>query len=620
MSLKRWLIIFIVSVILSIGGVAGFNVAVDPFGVFGDRLFNWYAYDMTLNPRVAKIAYLDQHHDKYDAYIVGNSKTSSFPVEKLREYTGLRFYNMLMYGGDLYDVEKTVDYILEHYDPQEIIVNTGLEETWRYNAESDPLKQNLHAKVDGSSKLAFYTKYLFLNPRYGQEKIAAFFQSGYLPTEDNVFLPETGAYNKMVRDVAYIGNAAEYEQENPGLWGLFSDDTHMKEMEECLGSIERMKKHCEEKGVPFKLVISPLHHLDIANYDQKEIAEYWKKIADITDFWDFSGFTGISYDSRYFYDIYHFRNSVGEMAFAKMYGDRSIYVPDDFGFHVTAENVDDWLKEGYQNDGPPPAESYTATVPVLMYHHLVASTENVQSVDDVTVVREDLFADQIRALSEAGYTALFFSDLEAYVEQGRELPEKPIVITFDDGYESNLQLAFDVLKEYNMKATINVIGISEGKNTYKNTGKAMFPHFSFAEAKPVYQAGVFDFQSHSYNMHQEKSYEEKVWRKGVLPMDREKEKTYIETFRADFQRSKKDIEAGIGNQVTVFAYPYGYYNTLTEVLLSQMGVKVTLTIKPGVNTVIKGLPQSLYAMRRIDITGNMTGEQLIEILEEQETE
>ena len=89
--------IFAASAAVSAALLAGFNVAVDPFGVFGDKIFDWYAYDMTQNPRIAKIAYLDEHHGEYDSYIIGSSKTSSYSVEKLNEYTGARFYLSLIH-------------------------------------------------------------------------------------------------------------------------------------------------------------------------------------------------------------------------------------------------------------------------------------------------------------------------------------------------------------------------------------------------------------------------------------------------------------------------------------------------------------------------------------------
>ena len=120
MSLKKWLVTFFVSLGLFSLLIAGFNVAVDPFGVFGDRIFDYYAYNMTQNPRIAKIAYLDRNYEKYDSYIIGSSKTSSYSVEKLNEYMDASFYNMIMYGGDLYDAQKTAEYVIDNYNVKNI--------------------------------------------------------------------------------------------------------------------------------------------------------------------------------------------------------------------------------------------------------------------------------------------------------------------------------------------------------------------------------------------------------------------------------------------------------------------------------------------------------------------
>lgn len=103
MSVKKWILVFFASLLGFAALLALFNAAVDPFGVFGDRLMQWYAYDMTQNPRVAKIAWLEQHHQDYDSYVIGSSKASSLSVDTLNSYTGDRYYNMTWYGGDLKD-------------------------------------------------------------------------------------------------------------------------------------------------------------------------------------------------------------------------------------------------------------------------------------------------------------------------------------------------------------------------------------------------------------------------------------------------------------------------------------------------------------------------------------
>ena len=64
----------------------------------------------------------------------------------------------------------------------------------------------------------------------------------------------------------------------------------------------------------------------------------------------------------------------------------------------------------------------------------------------------------------------------------------------------------------------------------------------------------------------------------------------------------------------MLAYPAGQYSTLAQVTLQELGVHVTLSTNPGVNTVVKGLPQTLYAMLRFGITDNITPEALLTLI------
>ena len=112
-------------------------------------------------------------------------------------------------------------------------------------------------------------------------------------------------------------------------------------------------------------------------------------------------------------------------------------------------------------------------VPVLMYHHIS---------DDVTssaVVTAETFERHMAALLDEGYSPVSLRELSDFVHGDGELPEKPVVITFDDGYMSNYELAFPILKKYGSKASVFVIGSSVGKSEYKDTGQPIIPHFGY---------------------------------------------------------------------------------------------------------------------------------------------
>ena len=139
MDSKRWLACFLATVLLLGAAVVGFNYWVDPFGVFSHKSLEWPSYEMTINPRTAKITYLKDHHQDYDSYILGCSSTSSFPVESLNSYLDASFYNMIMYGADMLDVEEQAFYLVENYEVKNLVVNVYLDNAKDYNTEPDPL-------------------------------------------------------------------------------------------------------------------------------------------------------------------------------------------------------------------------------------------------------------------------------------------------------------------------------------------------------------------------------------------------------------------------------------------------------------------------------------------------
>ncbi len=607
MPLKQWLCVFIAASLLCAGLMAGFNALVDPFGLFGDKLLGWWAYDMTQNPRTAKVGFVDKYHANYDSYIIGCSKTSSYPTELLNRYFGgARFYNMTMYGGDLYDAQKTAEYILSHYGVKNIVINMGLEETAMFDYQDDPIKGNLHAKVDGSNLALFYARYLFANPGYALQKLKGYFTRGYLVDANKVFMAETGAYDKSVRDTEPIGSLEAYLAKYAKFGQGYGAHDSLPYVDDCVASITAIKKACEAAGATFTLIISPISAQELKLYPEDELMDFFRRLASVTDYWDFSGYHSVAYDPRYFYDMYHHRNAVGGMALARMFSDDSIYVPDDFGVHVTAQNVEARI-EGYVTASPETLDD-DCQVPILLYHDI---SDNVGEFS----ISEETFRAHVQALKQAGYRTVSLSDLISYVEHGTPLPKKPLVITFDDGYESNITIAAPILAEYGMCATVNVIGVSVGKDTYKDTGEAIIPHFALEEARLWVNSGVLEIQSHSFDMHNSQKLDTERYRQGVLKMKGEKEAEYIEAFRADYEASRHQIEGALGTKVTTYAYPFGIHTYFTEVLLWEEGIKVTLTVEEGMNTLVKGLPQSLLGLRRYTVGCDTTPEQLVDYLE-----
>ena len=608
MSSKKWVLVFLATVLVLAVLLAALNLAADPFGAFGDELLSWFSYDETNNPRVAKFTYLEQHHDDYDSYILGCSSTSSFPVDAFNEAFDASFYNLIMYGADMRDCEKIARYLIGHYEVKNLILNVYLDNGLTYDEESDRLTKNLHYKEDpDTSALSYYTRYLFADPRYALAKLKALRTDTILPQTFDVFDERTGCYDKRVRDAEPIGSAERYLESYP----VFADYPHqtlsLPYTEQCMQSVAAIRALCEEAGVSLTVAAGPVYAEYLKNYEPETVAQFYRSLAQITPFWDFSS-SSISCEMRYFYDGTHFRNNVGEMLCARMTGRTDLWIPDDFGTYVTADTPEDY----FLNVLSPTAlssDEISTQVPILMYHHLSEDVTNSE------MVSPEQFEAQIRVLSEAGYTRVSFDELQAYVLRGAPLPEKPVVITFDDGYESNYTLAYPILQKYGMKATIFAIGVSFGKDHYKDTDYAITPHFGAAEAAEMAASGLISIQSHTYDMHQWPPYESgSAVRENILPLPGEGEEAYVQALTEDFTRSRALLEGATGQPVDVLAYPAGQYSTLAQVTLQSLRVHVTLSTNPGVNTVVRGLPQTLYAMLRFGITEDVTPEALLDMI------
>lgn len=253
------------------------------------------------------------------------------------------------------------------------------------------------------------------------------------------------------------------------------------------------------------------------------------------------------------------------------------------------------------------AEPVSRELAVLMYHHF-EDDEN-----GFIFVSEERFREQLTALKHEGYETITLEQLLTFVEENGPLPEKPLLITMDDGYASNLELAAPILEELSMTATVFVVGISEGETHYPHTGAAFEnPHFSYADALPWIQRGVIDVQSHTYDLHQLER-DGFSGRDGVLRKAEESLEAYTAAILADCQRFKESRDEKGLTELVAIAYPYGFYTPeIDKVLESEF--KLSFTTKEMVNVVTQGELSSLRMLGRMNVSGGYTGELLVEKL------
>ena len=246
-----------------------------------------------------------------------------------------------------------------------------------------------------------------------------------------------------------------------------------------------------------------------------------------------------------------------------------------------------------------------ADLPILMYHHLSEEGDNSSTIS------YDLFAQHLEAMENAGYNTITTQDLLDYVYEDADLPENPVLITFDDGYLSNYETAYPLLREYGMNAIIFVIGVSIGQDSYKDTGSPMIPHFSLEQGAEMEASGLVEIQSHSYDFHQVKELDSEPVRAGILQLEGESDADYAALVLEDCAK----MSSLLPSSPIAFAYPYGRYSQKSESLLSQAGIQITFTTVSKSNTLLRGDPQSLRLLGRYTMNNTVSPERLLELLD-----
>lgn len=249
-------------------------------------------------------------------------------------------------------------------------------------------------------------------------------------------------------------------------------------------------------------------------------------------------------------------------------------------------------------------------LPVLIYHHF-----NEEESAEGTTTTIGSFREQMAAMKEAGYQTITLDELIAFVECRGTLPEKPLLITMDDGNQSTLTLAAPVLEECGYTVVLFSIGSKIGHPNFGYAGRPFQPeNFSWREAREWVEKGVVDIQSHTYNMHSY-IYESFASRDGVLMAEGESEEDYRIALRVDYSRSKAQIEGHTGNKMVAIAFPFGYYSDIALEEAKNAGAKVTFAADHGGNYVVSGDPESLHLLLRISGFDLISGKDLVRQLE-----
>ena len=218
------------------------------------------------------------------------------------------------------------------------------------------------------------------------------------------------------------------------------------------------------------------------------------------------------------------------------------------------------LKKSLNYVSKPVADTY---IPILMYHSISDSNPS-----NTLLVPPSEFENEIAWLHDNGFTSLSLDELYYSLTTGN-VPEKPVVITFDDGYDDNYNSAYPILKKYGFIGNFFVI------TDYMDTK----PGFMTVDMLKEMHSNGMVIESHTSN-HQE-----------LKNLSDEDKKTSIKNAQ-DFLKEKLNIDSKF------LCYPVGRYDEATKNVASSLGVKLAVTTEPG----LANMNQGLTSLKRVRIS------------------
>ncbi len=212
-------------------------------------------------------------------------------------------------------------------------------------------------------------------------------------------------------------------------------------------------------------------------------------------------------------------------------------------------------------------------LPILMYHKL---QDRPDPGSDLAVTPE-AFQGQLAHLQRAGYRSVSLSALVRALAGGARVPDRAVVITFDDAYSSVLEMAKPLLDQAGFLATVFAVSRAVGKyNTWDEAkGAARIPCLDREGLRALARAG-WEIGSH-----------------GATHADLTK--LGARELREELEGSKCELEKAAGGPVTTLSYPFGAWNDRVRAAAAQAGYEAACAISPGTASVTA----DLLALRRV---------------------
>ena len=303
---KTWIIAFLLIVAIGSGAYMCVCYQANPLGYFTtDKGLDYYFTDDYA--RAMKAKYVAAHKNDFDGFILGGSKAGALDVERIEEYSGLKYYNLFLNVGNFSDYLAFTRFLVEQTSAKEIMLQLSSFETVAYTRDYLGTNMQIPAVVEGNwwDRATEHLGFLMAN---FDTVIDAFRNNRTrdLRTGNPI---STGMRNRRGVTLRYLKDPEaqarrERKRLNHELELLFAEDASWEypTYEQNLNALREMKALCDEHGVALKCLVGASF---IGERYRYECSGYYNYLADVVDIvgevWDFSSYHPINLNVYNFY-------------------------------------------------------------------------------------------------------------------------------------------------------------------------------------------------------------------------------------------------------------------------------------------------------------------------------
>ncbi len=227
---------------------------------------------------------------------------------------------------------------------------------------------------------------------------------------------------------------------------------------------------------------------------------------------------------------------------------------------------------------------------IIMYHSVLKSRQNKYICSPIQIEND------IKRFIDEGYRFVLPADLIAYADGICDLPNKTVMLTFDDGHYNFLYYVLPILERYGAKAVVSVVG-AFCESSEKDAHNPNYSYLTAQDLKIIAANPLVSIANHTFDMHKTAP------RHGAGRLKGETDEQYADALRRDLSKLQRLLTKNCGVTPDTFTYPFGNVTKIAQKQLPQLGFKVSLTCKEGVSTIKKGDKTTLFDLKRINRSG-----------------